>query len=85
MGKKGFTYDEHVILAGRLKQARQIIVSAVTETADRVGSSSRSHRLATQVLDRLDELRCELDNVLCRDFPDREYRGVYYGEIKSTD
>lgn len=79
MEKRGFTHDQHIDLGRRLKEARRILLPLSIEVANEVGSTSKCYRRAARAVERLDELRSELDNVLCRDFPDRDYRGVYYG------
>lgn len=41
--------------------------------------SARKKSLELKCLAKIDALKCELDNLICRDFP-YDFDGVYYGQ-----
>jgi hypothetical protein len=84
MRRKGFNYDQHLEIGRKLRAVREEMMTIMVEVSNGLGSSKRATVLSRQCLKNLESLRSELDNELCRNFPDREFRGVYYGRSKST-
>lgn len=78
------TFEEHVALGDDLKVARDRLLKLVIRAYNSYGKSTRIGRRANRALISVDNLRCELDNLLCGSLPltDDRWRGVYYGKRK---
>jgi len=79
MPKKRLEYDEHLTLGIGVRQARNLIHGTTLKIASNLPKNSRARRLALDAQDAFDALRAELDDTVARDFPDKEIRGIYYG------
>lgn len=75
---KELTYDEHLRLASRIKESLSLLLELeYLYKALRPGG-----QLATgirQARKGFSDIRCQLDDELIKDHPDKEWRCVYYG------
>ena len=72
------TFDEHAVLGKELYAMRQVIFGTLNQVCRSYGTASKSANLVDRLCNALDKLRCELDNQLCRDFPDKFDTDIYY-------
>jgi len=82
-GRKQLTYAQHQELGPRLKEARKLLMDAQLRICNGLGTSSKPCRAITRMLDILDlRVKHELDEVIFRDFPEKETQELirtYYG------
>jgi len=80
--KQGIDWPRHQEVGRRLKEIRAYLNQLSTELSGSYGVSSTVAARAEKAIAGLDKLRCELDDIVCRDFPslsDKEVVSVYYG------
>lgn len=86
--KSGFDFATHVRVGARIRVAREELQAAAIEVANAYPMRGVVGREALRVLTAVgagghgavNKLRCALDDILHRDFPDEEGLGrVYYG------
>jgi len=74
--------EEHQALGGTLKKMRDQLQRAQMQIFTHYPLSSKAAKLATKALEAVDALRCEMDNVVIRENPNRsnkELLDCYYG------
>ena len=79
MPKKKLDYNEHLNLGIGVRQARNLIHGTTLKLASNLPKNSRATKLAMKAREAFDALRSELDNTVARDFPNKEFRGIYFG------
>lgn len=80
--KNQLSFDQHRQLGGELAQARIILLRTLETISTGMGTSSKACRKAYRAVKAVDDLKSELDEVVCRGFPERtvkEKTGCYYG------
>jgi len=76
---QNLTFKEHVALGRQLYAMRQVIFGRAMRKVCRTrGTSSKPNKVVDRLCSVLDKLRCEMDNQLCRDYPDKFDVHVYY-------
>ncbi len=77
------SFDEHVKLGNTLKNLQHQLSGVL----NCFGVSSKEARLLWKVISGggdLGELKCLLDDVVCRDYPDGQPEKIYYGSSIDT-
>jgi hypothetical protein len=76
MKRKKFTLERHRELGAQLLQIRDVFVFLRVELDQTVGR--RESNRASVIARKIDELRNELDEVFCRDYPVEFNTATYY-------
>lgn len=84
MPRRKLEYDEHLALGNDVRQTRDLIHSTLVKLASNTPKNSRARKLAERAQTAFDRLRNELDNTVARDFPDKEFRGIYLGNNRQA-
>ena len=83
MAKKlGFSWERHLEVGKQLKTISRQLQKLHTEIANAYPIQSKTTRRAKAAYDKVVDLRCEMDNVVERDHPNKtnsELNNVYYG------
>jgi hypothetical protein len=78
MKKEKMTIDQHIELGREIKNFRACILQSHVMRVG--GKTSREYKAVRKALDAVDELRNQLDNVVCRDYMDfKDATKIYYG------
>lgn len=80
MPNRKLNYQDHLTLGVGVRQARNLIHGTTLELASNTPKNSRVCKLAVRAREAFDALRAELDNIVAGDFPDKEFRGIYFGD-----
>ena len=83
MRRARWTWEEHVKWGKEIKSLEARIRPLHSEVSGKFGVTSKVQRHAMKSMESLSALKSELENELCRDFPDRdrdELLSVYYGD-----
>jgi hypothetical protein len=72
MKRKSLTFEEHKKLGATISWMRENFATARILISKGLGSSSNLSKQAQRILDSLDELRDGLEEVVYRDFPQRD-------------
>ena len=78
MRKKPFTFNEHIQLATDLDGMRATLMMHITRLHEAYPFASRQVKRTRKLLDAIDSLRCEMDNVFYREYPEPQHRKPYY-------
>ncbi|MBN1124483.1 MAG: hypothetical protein JXA82_05705 [Sedimentisphaerales bacterium] len=78
MRKIQFTFSDHVQLATDLDGMRTIAILHLKRLSEAYPKTSRQVRQAIKIQKAIDSLRCEMDNVFCREYPGAQFRRPYY-------
>lgn len=78
MRKIPFTLNEHVQLANDLDGMRSTVLQYVTRLPEAYPLASRQVKRTQKLLVAIDSLRCEMDNVFCREYPGEQFRCPHY-------
>jgi|SRR5271168_3049140 len=76
--KTKWTYQKHVETGRGLSEYRNKLVDFILELSHSYSVNSKAVRLAHKAQKAVDELRCELDDQLCRDYKEFFSPHVYY-------
>lgn len=79
----GFSYDEHKKKGEDLYQARMTLHRLYLDLTKAYGKTSDLAKLSNTALKSVEELRNQLDNLVCRENPkcsDMDVNSCYYGQ-----
>lgn len=79
--KSGFTLARHEEIGAALHPIRQFLFSLSLEIANAYPRKSPEAMAAQKLVDAFDNLKCKLDNAVCRENPTVE---VYQGHTLTT-
>ena len=82
--RRKMSYEEHVQIGNTLKTLQR----QLSDILNCFGHSGKEARLLWKVISGggdLGELKCLLDDVVCRDYPDGKPEKVYYGSSVDTE
>ena len=65
-----------------LKVIRDHLVTLTVEICNAYPKQAAVSRRAEKASDAIEELRNLLDGCFCEEYPDKDYRGIYYGLTK---
>lgn len=84
--RPGLTWEEHVELGKKLKVIDSELGEVEKTLPNRFGLTSKVGKQAKSARQKLRDLRCELDRLICAAFPEKENKeilNIYYGERES--
>lgn len=86
MAKPRLTYEEHIDYGKRLKCIRKEFMNLTTPLlGEKYPKTSQIATCAKNAMKYLGRLRCELDEKLAEEHPEKPYERVYYGPDNSAD
>ena len=69
--RRGFTWEQHVVLGRSLATFRnEVLIRAACDIPNAYGLNCKGGRLAQRAINALDALRCEMDNLVCGEHPE---------------
>lgn len=80
MPNRKFNHDEHLAIGNEVRQTRNVLHGLTLKIGATVPRSSRLSRAIRRAEHHFNTLRLELENTFARDFPDHEFRGIYFGD-----
>lgn len=86
--KAGLTLAEHQQLGLEVAMARLILLRATVKLGNKYPQAAKHVKLAEAGRKALEKLQCELDNVVCAQFPSAtgvEAARIYYGRSEDAD
>jgi len=78
MKRQRLTYREHITLGKELYKMRNCMVKRAVQISNAYGVSKKPGKLADRAYTVIDNLRCEMDDQLYRDYPGIANPYIYY-------
>lgn len=79
-----FSYDNHLTLGIEVRQARNVLRKIVLKVVNNTPKQGEIRRAAERAERAFDNLRSVLESTVVRDFPEREFRGIYLGDQRAS-
>lgn len=77
---KTMSIGHHKELGQNLKKVESVLRLTFHKIAPIYGISDKNVNWLRQALRAVDNLRSGLDNKFCKEYPEEDYRGIYYGK-----
>ena len=80
--KPRFSFEKHQEVGKELKVIRNHLLRLSVEICNAYPKQEKVSRQSEKAYEAIDGLRNVLDNCFLEEYPDEDYRGVYYGKME---
>ena len=81
MSKNKFSFEKHAEVGATLKKVRKALIKIHLDVSTAYGKNSQAAKKAGQTMEKLEDLKCILDDLLDAEVPSSDL-SVYYGDIE---
>ncbi len=82
---KKLEFKDHLRISKQLKRQRKELIDLVVQLGKVYPKNSKVARIVEKARKTVDGLRCELENLLFREYPKDCQTGIYYGDEILSD